>query len=661
MRSFDELRTEILALFDRAEALAGPAGAGPETIRRLALARQRLESGQLTTAVCGEFKRGKSTLLGALLDDPELFPSDTLPGTNSVTTVRFAETEAVIVTVELPDRSMQRSPITRAEIADYVTERGNPGNQRKVLAVEIETPNPKLASGLAFVDTPGVGGVFAEHTVVTLAFLPGADALIFVTDVEAPLLASELAFLRRAVDAANLADDANSLVCVMTKIDEGTEYEDLYAEDLAELAKLAGRPATDMVLIPVSSWQKLDFLRSGDQTALANSNFAALEDALWAALGRRRVRVLLGGALRAVRELFQGLLAPIDAAQLAGQDKTGARLTELEDEAQQRRDALAMLANDTGGWIKDLNGELKTAQERLEVLASGELEKNWGRFLTEYLHDDWLLGNLEELRAQADADMATLHGAVLKLVRAEVAAAMERFSSAKHFSLTPPHITDLPDLPPPEITGDLSALKRGRDDGGSLVWRTTSVGVGLGTTAGGAAGAAAGAVIGGILGTFIFPGAGTLAGAGVGAQLGAALLGVVGGGVGGVLGHKGGQQTRAARDADSLRAELVRLFNSHKTAQKEYLRGLVKQAVDEARPLVIAELKSRLAQQRETINHILRRLAEERRAVQAGQAADDAKLASERKPLDDLLHQVDGLGKEADLLAGPSGQAAAPA
>ena len=241
MRSFDELRVDVLVLFDQADAPATALGAGQETVRRLALARQRLASGHLAVAVCGEFKRGKSTLLGALLEDPGLFPADTLPGTNAVTTIRYADKETVTVTVEVPAGGTERLSITRDEIADYVTERGNPGNKRKVLAVEIETPNPQLASGLAFVDTPGVGGVFAEHTAVTLTFLPSADALVFVTDVEAPLLGSELAFLRRAIDAANLTDDADSLVCVMTKIDQGTEYEELYQEDLAELARLTGR------------------------------------------------------------------------------------------------------------------------------------------------------------------------------------------------------------------------------------------------------------------------------------------------------------------------------------------------------------------------------------------------------------------------------------
>ena len=388
-------------------------------------------------------------------------------------------------------------------------------------------------------------------------------------------------------------------------------------------------------------------MRTGDPASLNNSNFPAFEDALWAALGRRRARVLLGGALRALRELAEGLLGPISAAQQALRDSTGAKLDELEAEARQRRDELALLADDSS-WERELNAELQTARERVDMLARRELEKNWTRFLTEYVHDSRLLGNLEELRAQADADTAALLGAVLKLVRKQVAAAMERFSVAKRISLTPPPISDLPDLPPPEVAGDITALNRGKDDGEWLKMRNTSIGVTLGATGGGAAGAA----IGALLGTFIFPGVGTLAGAGLGASWGSLVLGSIGSLGGGIFGFRNGVRAQEARNADSLRAELVRLFNSHKAAQADYLHKLIKQAVDETRPVVIAELRSRLAQQREIINQILLRLAEERRAVKTGHAADDAKIAAERKPLDDLLGDVDGLAGETDLLAG---------
>ena len=59
-------------------------------------------------------------------------------------------------------------------------------------------PNPLLEGGLTLVDTPGVGGLNAGHAAATLAFLPSADALVFVTDASAELSGPELEFLASA-------------------------------------------------------------------------------------------------------------------------------------------------------------------------------------------------------------------------------------------------------------------------------------------------------------------------------------------------------------------------------------------------------------------------------------------------------------------------------
>ena len=67
------------------------------------------------------------------------------------------------------------------------------GSRRDVDLVDVRVPSPILAKGLTLVDTP-VGGLNAGHAVATLAFLPSADALVFVTDASAELSAAELEF-----------------------------------------------------------------------------------------------------------------------------------------------------------------------------------------------------------------------------------------------------------------------------------------------------------------------------------------------------------------------------------------------------------------------------------------------------------------------------------
>ena len=71
------------------------------------------------------------------------------------------------------------------------------GDDRRhgVELVEVGLPNPFLERGIALVDTPGVGGLNAAHAAATLAFLPSADALVFVTDASTELSRPELEFL----------------------------------------------------------------------------------------------------------------------------------------------------------------------------------------------------------------------------------------------------------------------------------------------------------------------------------------------------------------------------------------------------------------------------------------------------------------------------------
>ena len=156
-----------------------------------------LRRGRVTAAVVGEFKRGKSTLINALLDEPKLLPVDNKMATSVVTTLSYASTERISVLIESPGGiEPETIEITRQDIADYATETGNPANARRARLVMAELPNERLRNGLVIADTPGVGGVVREHAAVTFGFLLSADVVIFVLDALTPLSTEELEFVR---------------------------------------------------------------------------------------------------------------------------------------------------------------------------------------------------------------------------------------------------------------------------------------------------------------------------------------------------------------------------------------------------------------------------------------------------------------------------------
>jgi len=197
-------RPETTALVRLAE-LAAATGATEIAVEAEALVRRTTE-GRFHLACVGEFKRGKSTLINALLHRPVL-PTGIVPVTSVPTVLRYGEERA---RVNLGGR--WRS-IGLAEVADYVSQARNPNNEKRVTVVEVFLEHPLLADGLCLVDTPGLGSVFDANSETTAGFLPHIDAAIVVLGADPPISGDELRF------TVELARQVDTLLFVLNKSD----------------------------------------------------------------------------------------------------------------------------------------------------------------------------------------------------------------------------------------------------------------------------------------------------------------------------------------------------------------------------------------------------------------------------------------------------------
>ena len=161
-------------------------------IRRCQELIVKLAEDRFTLAVVGQFKRGKSSLMNAIIGR-ELLPVGVLPLTSAITVLRFGPVERLVIVRE---NSIFADVVPVSELSDFVTERGNPGNCKRVKTASLEVPLPFLRRGLEFVDTPGVGSSIEANTATTYRFLPECDAVLFVTSVESPFTSVEKDFLR---------------------------------------------------------------------------------------------------------------------------------------------------------------------------------------------------------------------------------------------------------------------------------------------------------------------------------------------------------------------------------------------------------------------------------------------------------------------------------
>jgi hypothetical protein len=160
----------------------------------------------------GQFKRGKSTLLNALVGDTVL-PTGVPPVTSVVTIIRYGAERSARVRVA--GRGWQAIP--PESLSSYVSEAQNPQNRERIEAAEVFLPAPLLAGGMCLVDTPGIGSVFAAGTEATRAFLPHIDAALVVLGADPPISGEELTLV------AEIAARVGTLIFVLGKADRLSE------------------------------------------------------------------------------------------------------------------------------------------------------------------------------------------------------------------------------------------------------------------------------------------------------------------------------------------------------------------------------------------------------------------------------------------------------
>ena len=118
----------------------------------------KLENHKITVSVIGQFKRGKSTLVNAILGD-KILPVGIVPVTAVVTTVEYGEKAA---SVHFDNGIIKE--IGFDEMSSYINEQENQDNRLGVSEVRLYCPSDFLQSGMTFVDTPGVGSVHQKNS-----------------------------------------------------------------------------------------------------------------------------------------------------------------------------------------------------------------------------------------------------------------------------------------------------------------------------------------------------------------------------------------------------------------------------------------------------------------------------------------------------------------
>lgn len=162
-------------------------------------------------AVVGEFRRGKSTLINALLGQ-DILPSDVLPTTATLNRVTYGITP--FVKIEYKDGTTEDIEIDR--LSDYVTKLTEESEQRAstIRQATVHYPINYCKNNIDIIDTPGLNDD-ENMTAVTLSMLPQADAALFVIMAQSPFSEYERDFLENKM----LVSDIGRIIFVVTRID----------------------------------------------------------------------------------------------------------------------------------------------------------------------------------------------------------------------------------------------------------------------------------------------------------------------------------------------------------------------------------------------------------------------------------------------------------
>ena len=353
-----------------------------------------------TVVVVGEVKRGKSSLVNALIAQPDLLPVDVLTCTSAPIRVAVSHDGPVVPQVTLV-RGTEREMILATELARWVTVDGVGSLQGNTNVGMDEAQDPPSSAeiavrypdmdGITVVDTPGVGGLDKRAVTAALQEARHAGVLLMVCDASTPITAPEMDILRQAHDSVG------GVIVAVTKTDKNPRRWRAIVEDNKRL--ISSHMGIDVPVVGVSSLRALDAARCIDPARRAElerrSGIAQLRSQLRAqlrqpaAMGQRAalqsITTTLTGIAKTVRDDIR-LLAESSTAveQLEAEKTTLERLREESSEFEQRfqRDLAVARTRVTEGldkaleevrheWTQQINADsLRVLRSKPQVFTS---------------------------------------------------------------------------------------------------------------------------------------------------------------------------------------------------------------------------------------------------------------------------------------------------
>ena len=396
--------------------------------------RQRLTmwgAGIFRLVVMGEIKKGKSSLINALLGVRDLVPVSSNVATSTIFKIRYGSQQGYKVHF-LKESGKEAGSINAHDLDRFGTEDGNPGNREEVDFIEVICPSPLLKSGIVIIDTPGLGGLFKAHKQVTFRYVQRADAVSFVTDsVESPIGKLEDEYLR------GIRAMTPYIYFVQTKACS-VDTEARLARKRNNRSILSGileQPEKEIPYFMVDSGLKFETEETRDAEDMKDSGYPQLIAFIKNVLQADRKTMLASLALAAAAPILAHL------QEIATSRKELIR-ADTEEKRKQRKQDIVRLQDELRDWqerkqpeiMADLQQGLHTIRMNAmdqcnQCRPSGEIQIRFEDLIHQSRNMDELRNNMKEINSKLPEFVDEVVRQTMKQMQDEVSSLLNRMAA----------------------------------------------------------------------------------------------------------------------------------------------------------------------------------------------------------------------------------------
>lgn len=350
-----------------------------DVIQELVNCAELIKTKKYHVAVVGEFRRGKSSLINAMLG-LKVLPADVTPTTATINRITFGTEPQV--TICYKDGSTEMVPIE--ELQNYVTKRNEEMEQRalRIREAVVSYPTVICQNHIDIIDTPGLNDD-ESMTGITLTLLQEIDAVIvavsalspfsevekgFVTELIARETISDIIFVVTFIDQVDEEDLPRLLTNIQKRIQQMTlaEVEKRYG-DKEEIQRKAKRILQDRFkLFAVSSYQALQSFITGNRELLNRSRFPFFKEELYKLL-------TAGQSVHVVERVTTVIHRAAEGFDRIYREKFDV----IEDKISGLQNALALTERYYEEQQPCLKAQTRNLEDRLEELLGEVREDNW--------------------------------------------------------------------------------------------------------------------------------------------------------------------------------------------------------------------------------------------------------------------------------------------